>query len=233
MRVTSSSRTKLRLPVALLLTAIAMAAGYAVIQAVADPSNPWTSVLPLQSTLPSKSMEPYFISLKLRLPSPKATEGTFAEWRLVVPRAFLFSETGRSESVGRGGPTYSAVLAAIRSEDGISFDPGIFAAKQDQADVALISISNTPANSKVSSICLRVNDHDSVFHDGYRGMSGCDTKNARSKRCSVRTGFQGWDVNILMPAKHYNGDYEKYCRSTLHFLKKHTRRITALPSGIE
>lgn len=198
--------------------------------------NPWESILPLMGASTSKSLEPYTLSLKAEIASHSdGYPPTIVEWRLSLPRSYVYMEIGNKEIASNNEHTYIVKLAAIRTKDTNTFSPGVLANSIDMQDVSLISLYSSAASEKISrpDFCVRVNDRDAVLRDGSAGMPGCDVKKPRSKRCSVRTNYRGWDVDILMPVKNYTTDYQIYCRSVLRFLEKKTEHITELPVGIQ
>lgn len=111
------------------------------------------------------------------------------------------------------------------------FSPGIFADKKDAKDVAIISLFGATAGSQLVSAnqCLRINDSGAFYKTNYKGLPWCDTREASDFRCLVYAHYKGWKVEILMPRRHYNGDYQAYCNAVLDFIGQRTDKISEFP----
>jgi hypothetical protein len=177
------------------------------------------SILPGTAASPSRSMEPYELVFRFDASGFKLGgedgDAAPAEWRLTLPRAFLWSEIGDNADVGGGTDHkfHSASLYATFDPKAGTFSPAILADdKIRSTDGFLIRIYNRKAGPKLAntSACIRYDELDSFYGRSQSRSRRCDLK-SNDLRCEVSSQHKGWILDIGMPKKYYFGDYKKSC----------------------
>lgn len=150
---------------------------------------------------PSKSMEPYKVSLRYQLPEPKVGESpSLLQWELDVPRAYLLDENGTNGSVyvpGRGADTQYALTLRIRADESLTkFTPDTLSAEgRNGVRDTLLIFSNFPSSLNDNHIvegdlCVRQADQ----------LTGCT---AQDYRCPIDFQVDGWVVRAQVTKDLY------------------------------
>lgn len=147
--------------------------------------------------------------------------------RLSIPATYLYYEIGSNGELSEEpDSTYIVSLAAKMNEDDGTFSPGSAVPRDQDRDIAVIKLTNKPADKRLIAHdkCLRVGDFKAFYGMKYFKASGCDVRNATDRRCQVSGHFDGWKLEIMMPRRYYLGEYQKYCTAAIDFLAKYKTR---------
>ncbi len=173
---------------------------------------------------PSTSMEPYDLVFKA---DPSAYSGgrteemrAPVEWRLTVPRAFVWSEIGDNDAVGAGANhrLHSVSLYMIPSPERQTFVPGsltLTGPHTNGAEGFFIGPSNGIGASKI--------DPKEECNQDIRSRGGlCKDYYIR---CTSIIAYKGWSVTLQMPRKYHLNEYKKYCSMVRDFLDDHVTHV--------
>jgi hypothetical protein len=112
--------------------AVLLGAGYWATEGFAGLSR---SILPGASNSTSRSMEPYELAFKFDASGAQGGSALPAEWRLKLPRAFVWSELGGNSSIGGGADDslHSADIAAVIDPSSGEFSPSVFSSTKENS----------------------------------------------------------------------------------------------------
>lgn len=162
------------------------------------------------------------------------------EWRLTLPRAFVYVE------IGRNGDAYAASfnqpkrwynfgintndeffihLHGVLEKSSDEIRPAIFAPKEllarDFIGMDLTNSSTFP-QMLVADYCVRDDDYENI-RDTYDLPLGRKPCSDASLRCQINTSLDGWDIRLTVARSIY-AQPQKACAAARKFLSSHTVR---------
>ena len=192
------------LPVLLIALAVAGTAWWA-----SDFMRVMRSILPGIGS-PSASMQPRELVFRANLSSHRENksdaQGAQAEWRVSVPRAYVWSEIGDDAAVSRGPghQLHSIDLYAVLDPVSKSFSPGVFSDRRTGASEGfIIHVTNGFTAERVDATdnCVRLDDIPKQFAS--QKLKQTCSSNPKIVRCPVYMKYKGWHMNVAMPKKYY------------------------------
>lgn len=217
----------LKIPLIVLLVAAGIAAlgwfsgGY---------SKLLVSIMPAAGAKWSPSLEPYDLAFEIDRQAPRSLNSDRPPpqrlvWKLTLPRAFVFQETGDNSTVFDSHENLHAVylFATYDSAKG-AFSPGFLADRAMQpVEGFVVRLANGPGIRVAQAV--RDEDLAKLPRDQTIVTSPCSPDEGIA-RCNVHISFHGWPVTIMMPKKYYFGDYKRYSDLLEEFLNSKTTSIS-------
>ncbi|MGX5800446.1 hypothetical protein ACWGS9_04295 [Bradyrhizobium sp. Arg314] len=190
------------------------------------------SILPGVPTSASRSMELREFVFRYDAASQRDSQsGKIAEWKLAIPKAFLWAEVGSDSSIaGRPGENslHGAHLYALLDTVEGKFSPATLAdPAANRADRFFIELTNARTAKALSDShrCLRNDEVDDLLNAGPALRSPPCDPDKRTVRCESRLSYKGWSIRLSVPKKYYAQQQEVYCEPVLKFLIEHTVAI--------
>ena len=188
------------------------------------------SVLPAAGLEWSSSLEPYDLAFHIDRQVPRPPNGDRPPpqrliWKLTLPRAFVFQETGDSSAVFDSRESlHAAYLSAVYDSAKDAFSPGFLSERALRSvESFVVMLTNGPGVRVAEAV--RDDDLAKLPKDQSIINNPCSPDKG-IVRCNVYIEFHGWPVTILMPKKYYFGDYKKYAGMVENFLNSKTISIS-------
>ena len=148
------------------------------------------SILPGMASSPSQSMEPYEVVLKFDISRSEGNKDqqvntSPAEWRLKLPRAFIWSELGTNDSIGGGlnHRLHSLDIYATHASESGQFSPSVFFdAEKNRNDGLFFFLSNGAVGGKLAHTgqCVRDDEIDAFFR-----VPKLSSRNCKDSKCGA------------------------------------------------
>lgn len=189
----------------------------------------WCTTRPRTAIGLSTSIEPYDLVFKVDTTAflnDDSKAGSIREWRLTIPRSFIWMEIGDNDDVGgRSEGFHSVSLYTTFHPEGRNFSAGVFSGNRKNEEGFFINLDNGIGPKKFDATQQCVREHEYFEWLGSRFKSRECKADSIVVRCNAHMGYKGWSVKVGMPKKYYFGDYQTYCDAVRTFLDQNVTYV--------